>query len=445
MSEVAATPRMNVAVDVNEYVPSGADRIDAAVVITPEGFENVAVTREKVFILVVDTSGSMADDNGARDPRARMAKIEDARRACARMIELIPDSEWFAVVSFSTGARTLVSLCQANAENRPAAKRVVQAIRAEGSTQMSAGLGRALDEFAKHPGADGVLIFMTDGQNSDQDEHALQRQLERCVQLRKEGQVIQSQCCGIGTDWQVDQLRQIVAATLGEPPFLVSDPSELEAHFAQCLESAMANTISNVTVNVWTPQTVQLEAFKQTVPSILDLSQGAKLGADGQTRQFATGAWSSEPREFYMAFGLQPQPDGKRVCAGRVSVSYTLNGQPVVTAPQNVVATWTGDQSLSARIPMGIARATGQVELAQSIQEGVKAYEQGDVETATSRFGRAVQLASAAGDEETTSRLRGMVEIVDADTGTVRVKKAVDKAIAMDLDAQSTRTSRRRA
>jgi hypothetical protein len=436
---------MNVALDVNEFVPSGSSRIDAAVVITPEGFESVSVTREKVFVLVVDTSGSMADISGAKQASARVPKIEDARRAGATLIDLIPENEWFAVVSFSSGARTLVSLCQANAANRQAAKHVVQGIRAEGSTEMSTGLSRALDEFLKRPTADGVLIFMTDGQNNDQDNYPLQRQLARCVQLRQDGKVIQSQCCGIGTDWQVDQLRQIVAATLGEPPYLITDPAELEAHFARCLEAAMANTISDVTVNVWTPQAVQLEAFKQTVPSILDLSQGSKLGPDGQTRQFATGAWSSEPREFYMAFGLQPQPDGKRVCAGRVSVSYTLNGQPVATPPQNVVATWTGDQSLSARIPMGIARATGQVELAQSIQEGVKAYEQGDLETATSKFGRAVQLAHAAGDEETTSRLRGMVEIVDAGSGTVRVKKAVDKAVAMDLDAQSTRTSRHRA
>jgi uncharacterized protein YegL len=441
----AVTPRMNVVVDVNEFVASGASRIDAAVVITPEGFENVSVTREKLFILVVDTSGSMADYSGSKLSSTRIAKIEDARRACAKLIDLIPENEWFAVVTFSTGARTLVGLCQAQVANRQAAKRAVQGIRAEGSTEMSAGLSRALDEFLKHPGADGVLIFMTDGQNNEQDLYPLHRQLERCVQLRKDGKVIQSQCCGIGTDWHVDQLRQIVAATLGEPPYLVSDPSELEAHFAQCLEAAMANTISDVTVNVWTPQAVQLEAFKQTVPSILDLSHGAKLAPDGQTRQFATGAWSSEPREFYMGFGLQPQPDGKRVCAGRVSVSYTLNGQQVATPPQNIVASWTGDQSLSARIPMGIARATGQVELAQSIQEGVKAYEQGDLETATSKFGRAVQLAKAAGDEETTSRLRGMVEIVDADSGTVRVKKAVDKAVAMDLDAQSTRTTRRRA
>ena len=62
--------------------------------------------------------------------------------------------------------------------------------------------------------------------------------------------------------------------------------------------------------------------------------------------------------------------------------------------------------------------------------------------TATTKLGRAVQLAAQTGNEEATSRLRKVVEIDDQDTGTVRLKRAVEKADEMALDTASTKTTR---
>ena len=58
------------------------------------------------------------------------------------------------------------------------------------------------------------------------------------------------------------------------------------------------------------------------------------------------------------------------------------------------------------------------------------------------KLGRAVQLASATGNEEATSRLRKVVEVDDAATGTVRLKRGVDKLDEMALDTASTKTTR---
>ena len=66
----------------------------------------------------------------------------------------------------------------------------------------------------------------------------------------------------------------------------------------------------------------------------------------------------------------------------------------------------------------------------------------GDEATATTRLGRAMQLAVASGNEEATSKLRKVVDVVDAGTGTVRLKRAVDKADEMALDTASTKTTR---
>jgi hypothetical protein len=62
--------------------------------------------------------------------------------------------------------------------------------------------------------------------------------------------------------------------------------------------------------------------------------------------------------------------------------------------------------------------------------------------TATTKLGRAVQLAAATGNEEATTRLRKVVDIDDQETGTVRLKRTVEKADEMALDTASTKTTR---
>jgi hypothetical protein len=78
------------------------------------------------------------------------------------------------------------------------------------------------------------------------------------------------------------------------------------------------------------------------------------------------------------------------------------------------------------------------------IQEGLEARKQGDEETATAKLGRAVALAEQSSNEDTARLLAKVVDVVDAATGTVRLKKRVDDADEMALDTRSTRTVRTR-
>jgi LPS O-antigen subunit length determinant protein (WzzB/FepE family) len=66
----------------------------------------------------------------------------------------------------------------------------------------------------------------------------------------------------------------------------------------------------------------------------------------------------------------------------------------------------------------------------------------GREDEATSKLGRAVQFANEAGNAEMTSRLKKVVEIDNAETGTVRLKKQVEKLDEMALDTASTKTTR---
>jgi hypothetical protein len=91
-----------------------------------------------------------------------------------------------------------------------------------------------------------------------------------------------------------------------------------------------------------------------------------------------------------------------------------------------------------------VAHYTGQAELAQAIQDGLEARKNGDEELATAKLGRAVALADGSGNEDTAKLLAKVVDVVDAATGTVRLKRKVDQADEMALDTRSTKTVRTR-
>lgn len=122
-----------------------------------------------------------------------------------------------------------------------------------------------------------------------------------------------------------------------------------------------------------------------------------------------------------------PQPD---------STAQNLGAQGLVKA------VWTDDMAASTSINPQVAHYTGQAELAQVIQQGLDARKSGDVDGATAKLGRAVQLASASGNADTAKLLAKVVDVVDAATGTVRLKAKVTEADEMTLETRSTKTVR---
>ena len=138
-----------------------------------------------------------------------------------------------------------------------------------------------------------------------------------------------------------------------------------------------------------------------------------------------------------MQVEVEPAAAGREKLAARVSV---VAGEEVL-GEGLVKAVWTADTALSARISRRVAHYTGQAELAQAVQEGLSARKSGDVATATAKLQRAMELAVESGNTGTAKLLRGVVE-VDERTGTVQLRREVEAADEMALDARSTKTAR---
>jgi hypothetical protein len=208
--------------------------------------------------------------------------------------------------------------------------------------------------------------------------------------------------------------------------------------FALLMRAAMSRGVASADLRVWTPQGARVLFVRQVAPAVEDLT-ARRRDVTPLVGAYPTGSWGDESRDFHVAVRLSaPRAVGQEQLAARVQLAI---GEEV-KAQALVKAVWTDDHALSAKISPEVAHYTGQTELAEAIQDGLAARAAGDERTATVKLGRAVQLAAETGNDEATERLRKVVDIDDADTGTVRLKRSVERLDEMALDTSSTKTTR---
>jgi hypothetical protein len=404
----------------NEYLPEQGRDVDAVVTITATG--SVAAGPDGAEVIVVDTSGSMDGP-----------KIRQAAQATAAAIDAIRDGVRFAVVSGNHNAQVLyphtLALAVASPATRGEAKAAAANLRASGGTAIGAWISLATRLLAPEPGLRHVIL-LTDGK----DEHESPEDLDRA--LAAASGVLQCDCRGVGTDWVVAELRKVSTALLGSVD-IVADPAGLADDFTAMMQMAMGRQHAQVDLRVWTPQGATVAFVKQVAPDVADLT-ATRVTVGPRQGDYPTGAWGAESRDYHLSVIVNPGAVGDEMLAARVTL--LVDGLP--SGQALVKATWTDDTALSTKINRQVAHYTGQAELAEAIQEGLEARKTGDIDTATARLGRAVQLAAASGNQDTADLLAKVVDVDDAGTGRVRLKRDVDNADEMTLDTRSTRTVR---
>ncbi|MFI0354041.1 VWA domain-containing protein [Actinomadura sp. 9N407] len=426
-------PQFTIKVDQNKYLPEGGREVHAIVSVEGTGSPTAATTASAAEVIIIDTSGSMSYPD---------TKLRAAIAAAQAAVDTIRDGVYFAVISGANSASMVYPgnavLVRADARTRHDAKMAVSRLTASGGTAIGSWLRLADELFGPHQDGIRHAILLTDGKNQHESAEELDAALFRCS-----GRFV-CDCRGVGTDWEVAELRKISAALLGSVD-IVADPHDLVADFQAMTEAAMGKAVADVMLRVWTPQTAKLRYVKQVMPSVADLTS-KRVDTAAQAGDYPLGAWGAESRDYHICVEVPPGDVGKELRAAWVKlvVPGAAGEEPQVLATGNVLAQWTDDEAESTRINGRVAHYTGQAELADVIQEGLQARKDGDLDTATARLGRAVKLADEAGNEAITTLLRKVVDVVDPVTGTVRLKKNVDKADEMSLDTRSTKTVRTR-
>jgi len=411
----------------NQYLSAGSNRLDAVLTVTSTADTTVSASAGSaplVLGFLLDISGSMAGQ-----------KLNAAKNALRRNIELLPESAHFFVAVFSETADAIVPISAATPANKERASRMIQRVDVDGGTVMSSGLYLMRDMIHMFGNCIASVSFLTDGQNDPTDVRRLRDAVEACKG------VFQCDCRGVGTDWEPKELRMISEALLGNAD-AITDPAGLDADFQGFLGRAMSKGIANTTLRLWSPKVVKLLAVKQVSPEIVDMTSHI-VRPDGGQPEISLGAWGNESRDYQLTFEVPPGAVGDEMMVCRPALLFSGPQGEVKVDSNHIVAGWSADEAQTTRINPEVAHYTGQEELASSIQEGLQAREAGDEDRATRLLGRAAKLAAETGNDEVTKRLKKVVEVVDASAGTVRLKKA-DKAADLELQMGGTRTVRRR-
>ncbi|MBV8382224.1 MAG: VWA domain-containing protein [Planctomycetaceae bacterium] len=408
----------------NQYLAQGADLVHAVMSITSERDATAARSGTLVEALLVDCSGSMDGE-----------KVRHAKSAIVTTIDLLREETWFCVISGSSVAHVICPLAQATPAHKAEAKERVRRLTAQGGTAMSTWLEAAGREFHKMPGAIHHALLLTDGKNESEPDDKLAAVVRAC-----EGE-FQCDARGVGTDWVPDQLRMISGRLLGTVD-IIPQPSEIAADFRRVIEQAMGKSVREVLLRLWTPVGARVEFCRLVYPETVDLSDRARPDPrNPQVRDYPTGSWGEEKRDYHLCIRVSPGQVGQKMCAGRASLVIVEGGQETKVSEALILAVWTDDEAQSAVIHPAVAHYTGQAELADAIQQGLKAREAGDDARATALLGRAVQIA-ARSNPETMKLLRKVVEVEDEAQGTVKLKKGVKKEDEFALDTRSTKTAR---
>jgi hypothetical protein len=381
--------------------------------------------------IMVDCSGSMDYPP---------TKMRNARDATAAAVDTLRDGVRFAVIGGTHVATEVYPgggrLAVADATTRAQAKQALRKLHAGGGTAIGTWL-RLADRLLSS--ADVAIrhgILLTDGRNEHESAQDLKAALDACAGR------FTCDARGVGTDWEVKEVTGVASALLGTAD-IVADPAGLAADFTRMMETAMGKEVADVSLRLWTPVDTAIRFVKQVAPAVVDLT-GRRTEAGPRAGDYPTGSWGDESRDYHVCVEVPAAGLGREMLAARVSlvVPEPDGGVRNLGAQGLVRAVWTDDMTASTSINPQVAHYTGQAELAQVIQQGLELRKAGDLDGATAKLGRAVQLAGASGNADTAKLLAKVVDVVDAATGTVRLKAKVADADEMTLETRSTKTVR---
>jgi hypothetical protein len=439
-------PQFGVDVYQNEYLAEGSREVNAIVTVTstgggttggmaPAGGSRIADPRvanpDAAVVIMVDCSGSM---------EYPPTKMRNARDATAAAIDTLRDGVAFAVIGGTHLAKEVFPgngrLAVADAGTRAQAKDALRGLNAGGGTAIGTWL-RLADRLlgdSDAPIRHGILL--TDGRNEHESPEDLRSALDAC------GGRFTCDARGVGTDWEVKEVTGIASALLGSAD-IVADPQALAADFTRMMETAMGKEVADVSLRLWTPLGAEVRFVKQVAPTVEALTD-RRTEAGPRAGDYPTGSWGDESRDYHVCVQVPEASVGQEMLAARVSliIPAPAGGTPKVLSQGLIRAVWTDDMAASTSINPQVAHYTGQAELAQVIQQGLNARKAGDFDGATAKLGRAVQLAESSGNADTAKLLSKVVDVVDAATGTVRLKAKVTDADEMTLETRSTKTVR---
>ena len=281
------------------------------------GIKSKATHLPKDVTFVLDTSGSMADDN----------KLVQAKKALTYCLANLNADDRFEIIRFSTEPESLFGKLTAASDASVAdAQKFVSKLRPEGGTAIFDALHQAMALRPDKSDRPYVVVFITDGMPTvgETSDDAIVAETDQAADQGK-----RVFCFGLGTDVNAHLLDRIAEHTHAVSDYILPDEDleiKVSNFFAKIHEPVLAN------VKLTFPDGIKVtKMYPQTMP---DLFQGDQLvlcgrySGEGSGDCVIDGDTGGEHQSFHVAVNFpktsDAQPFVPRLWASR-RVAYLLD------------------------------------------------------------------------------------------------------------------------
>lgn len=233
--------------------------------ISPKRMEQVKALPKDISF-VIDTSGSMADDDGK--------KIKQARQAVNFCLQDLGKDDRFNVISFSTDVRPFAdSLVSFSSNQVKAAGEYVDSLRASGGTDIDSALKAAVKMQPKNSERPYMIVFLTDGMptvgitNTEQILKNVKQQAGRSIRLF---------VFGVGYDVNTALLDKLAEDNRGTRVY-VEPKEDLEVKLGAFYKQIASPVLTDLTLKIQGGKTYDL--YPKELP---DLFAGSNLVVVGR-------------------------------------------------------------------------------------------------------------------------------------------------------------------
>lgn len=318
--------------------------------------------------LVVDTSGSMEGE-----------PIDQARDACARLVDLLSDGDALSIVTFGSRANVILPSTRITKDTRASAKVALRSIKAEGTTDMAAGLSAGLTQIRSHLSPDGIhrIVLVGDGVPNDAPSVLSLADSAKSVH-------VPVTALGLGNDFDETLMTSLAQRSSGSFHF-VADAARVASVFEEQISRMERVVARGARIELTPGPGVTITEVIGTPTSPNGHMQVASLGdfAEGQTR------------DVFVRVKAKGRRDGKKIELVDARVSYTLpEGGPELSSDVYLKLEGSTDAArVASATVLDIEHGFTTMRVADGIIKAIALARDGDLGNARAVLDTSVRLA----------------------------------------------------
>jgi Ca-activated chloride channel family protein len=415
--------KINAQMGVDLVAVEGEEELSALIELTaPESPQDDTERTPSTLIVVLDRSGSMGG-----------GRLEGAKRALLSLVDRLSPTDRFGLVSFDDQVR--VEVPAATLDDKPAVKAHIEHIRSGGTTNLSAGYLRGLQEARRVAGDEGATVLLiSDGHANagitEPDQLA-------SVSVTYAQQHVTTSTLGYGLGYDERLLTAITKAGRGNEHF-AEEPDTAAALISQEVTGLLSQTIQAASLAIrMSPHVRGVRLANDLEVTPVDKGLQVELG----------NLWAGEERKLVLVFDVPQLPALGLTEIATLELRYVDTvelKEETVTIPLHVNVV-PGDEAAGRTVNPVVATEVAFQEAQRAKREASRRLYEGDVAGASMHLAVAASsIGAVMGMASPESRAELSDEAAEIDQMMHEARYGETTRASKRLSSDAARKSRQR-